>query len=766
MKKSCIFLFIILCLVLFSGCSTPVQNEPPEPLPPLSGTIQVIGTARAGSLLTVDTSLLSNNNGILSYTWRRGTIQTGDDNPSCLLNEGDIGFPITVTVSSSLHSGSITSLPTKAVAAENIPETRSEGLYINDSNTPVNLDEYTEGGIIEKSYAYISEHYNLSYTIVLTSDVVIDQSIVQNTFHGLAGTTVIIKGSGAERKISSNSDRAVFYLMFGNLVLDGNINITGPTQGIWFYGSYLIMEKGVRITVNGPYSSVSIGVGARFFMHGGEISGNNYYSESDTVMQEHKNHGGAVEAATWSSFTMSGGEIFGNCALDAGGGIWVNDAECIITGTAVVRENDALLGGGIAVSLGKLSVTGNASVSDNTAYAGAGIHLENSSFEKNGGSIIRNLTDLPDYGGNQIAFIYDFSSSNGLYRDADLGPSMNCKIEPIGLNAAYTPAKGFWAKYPIQLEGLGTQTEPYLITTVNEFHTIGSGSYLYNSAYQICADMTIHNPNPGPFAGTLDGRGNKITLNLNAAGESGGALGIFAVLNGATIRNLVINGTINVFSPSQPIYAGALAGQAYNSNIQTIASHVSILAESPTGGVWAGGITGQAFNLTVADSYSSGNILAVSTAGLTYAGGITGSVGSASSGSNITINRCFASGNINAEGSASNAAGILGLVNSGTTGAVNNCAALNGSLSGASSIGRIAGRTSAVIMTNNYANSAMAFAPAYTPVNNASGKDGASISIQNTGVQSWWQNTLHWSFGSSSTAPWSWAGTAPELWFE
>ncbi|MDR2619261.1 MAG: hypothetical protein LBC62_10365, partial [Treponema sp.] len=386
-----------------------------------------------------------------------------------------------------------------------------------------------------------------------------------------------------------------------------------------------------------------------------------------------------------------------------------------------------------------------------------------------------NIAIEQEGGGHQIR-VNRFSSANTwLYRDAGIGLSENFRVERKGpYNFGIIPAKAFWAKYPTMLEGLGTQEDPYLITTETEFHAIGTENYGYDKNYLLCADMTAAVPCAGPFTGSFDGGGKTVTLNIDTESAqelTGGKLGLFSVLNGATVRNMVIDGVLYALG-SDGTYAGAVAGQAYNSTIQTVASHALILIGSGGSG-WAGGIAGQAFNLTVEDSYSTGDIIAIAGNGA-YAGGIIGSAGDSSSGSSITINRCFASGGIHAEsrGAGAYSGGVLSLINSAiaTTGAINNCAALNSGItttgSGDFSRGRIVNIASSVQLSNNYANSGMSFDPAYVPLSNSSGPDGAGVAIEATRMQSWWTGTLRWAFGTNSNAPWSWGEARPKLWFE
>lgn len=283
--------------------------------------------------------------------------------------------------------------------------------------------------------------------------------------------------------------------------------------------------------------------------------------------------------------------------------------------------------------------------------------------------------------------------------------------------------------------------------------------------------MTVAAPRAGPFTGVFDGGGKKVTLDIGREGDpangGAGSLGLFGVLNGALVGNLVIDGTL--FAEGQGgIDAGAVAGQAYNSTVRAVASHAIITIRTGGNGR-TGGIAGQAFNLTVEDSYSSGNITALAE-GAAYAGGIIGSAGDGASGSRVTVNRCFSLSEISATGgTAAGTGGILSLVNPATAGAVNNCAALNGGIttgSASPSRGRIVNIASQVKLSNNHANGGMSFDPGYAPSGNPSGPDGAAAAIQAVRERSWWTETLRWPFGSGSNAPWSWGEGVPKLWFE
>lgn len=85
--------------------------------PSLTGTASISGTAVYGEVLTAALAD-SNNTGTLTYTWKAGdtVLQESTGNTYTINSESAIGKTITVTVTSSSHSGSVTSQPTAAVA--------------------------------------------------------------------------------------------------------------------------------------------------------------------------------------------------------------------------------------------------------------------------------------------------------------------------------------------------------------------------------------------------------------------------------------------------------------------------------------------------------------------------------------------------------------------------------------------------------------------------------------------------------------------------
>ena len=101
--------------------------NPSVPVPSLTGTVSISGTAHEGETLTASTSSLGGS-GTISYQWNRRTTETGTDTPIAGATEStyipvadDTGKYITVTVTRAGFAGSLTSIATAAVTEQPTP---------------------------------------------------------------------------------------------------------------------------------------------------------------------------------------------------------------------------------------------------------------------------------------------------------------------------------------------------------------------------------------------------------------------------------------------------------------------------------------------------------------------------------------------------------------------------------------------------------------------------------------------------------------------
>lgn len=84
-------------------------------VPALDGSVSIEGAAKYGEQLTANTSGITNNTGTLSYQWKRGSTAIGTNREKYTIVEADIGSTITVTVTSSIQTGSVTSTATLTI---------------------------------------------------------------------------------------------------------------------------------------------------------------------------------------------------------------------------------------------------------------------------------------------------------------------------------------------------------------------------------------------------------------------------------------------------------------------------------------------------------------------------------------------------------------------------------------------------------------------------------------------------------------------------
>lgn len=153
------------------------------------------------------------------------------------------------------------------------------------------------------------------------------------------------------------------------------------------------------------------------------------------------------------------------------------------------------------------------------------------------------------------------------------------------------------------------------------------------------------------FAGTFDGNGHTISgLNINATASN---QGLFGIINGATIKNLNVEGIVT----SSNNYVGGIVGKVQQGTIENC-SFTGTVTSSKSSSAYAGGIVGGTVNpSTIEGCYNKATVNG-------YAGGILG-YGKA------TIKNCYNTGDING---TNRAGGIIGQFNgTAATNTATNC---------------------------------------------------------------------------------------------
>lgn len=167
----------------------------------------------------------------------------------------------------------------------------------------------------------------------------------------------------------------------------------------------------------------------------------------------------------------------------------------------------------------------------------------------------------------------------------------------------------------LEWAGSGTEDEPYLISSTKEFDLlskrVGEGNTYSGKYFQLTADIsteTMVGTSDHPFSGHFDGNHKTLTVNYNTSEEYTAP---FRYVNGATVTNLTVDGTITTSAK----FAAGIIGQAKGYNTIT-GSHVCATITSTVDGDGThGGFLAnmQGGNTTISDSWFSGSLLGATT---------------------------------------------------------------------------------------------------------------------------------------------------------
>ena len=259
--------------------------------------------------------------------------------------------------------------------------------------------------------------------------------------------------------------------------------------------------------------------------------------------------------------------------------------------------------------------------------------------------------------------------------------------------------------------GDGSETNPYLISTANDFKAIkgkmestkASDGYVSETGtffgstgvhYQQTGNIDFKSNNitanmigtsTVPFKGTYDGNGKQLqNVSISATAENAG---VFGYVDGGTIKNLTVSGAIS----STKNNVGAIVGQMANGTISGCTSSATIGASSSAR---VGGIVGYMVSGTIGSSDGTPTSKDEGTAfsangcantgaitGKQHVGGIVGQMG------NGLVSICRNAADITAD--AYNAGGIVGYMQGGT---IRFCYSKNAvTISGPYQIGGLAG---------------------------------------------------------------------------
>ena len=218
----------------------------------------------------------------------------------------------------------------------------------------------------------------------------------------------------------------------------------------------------------------------------------------------------------------------------------------------------------------------------------------------------------------------------------------------------------------------GTAEKPYSIANAVDYKAfaaaVNGGNDMSGKYARLTADIgnedapitsVIGKDNNHRFAGTLDGDGHAVYVNLNS---SGNGVGVVGYASAATVKNLTVSGTITYTGSSS--FAGAIIGTVpYGSGAATTISGCTVNATVTATKAYAGGILGSATgNVVIENCTMKGGVISET-------GAVGGAVGKLVYYKDATTRFCNVTGfkNENATLTAATFKGdVVGVMDGGT----------------------------------------------------------------------------------------------------
>lgn len=404
-------------------------------------------------------------------------------------------------------------------------------------------------------------------------------------------------------------------------------------------------------------------------VHGGAI----YLKEeqcnlvlNNTTIQNCKAMYGGAIFTTDDHELFSGNEVNGelmsiirNCyASDDGGAIYIHGQDVDVSSIRFINNTSYDCGGAVYISEGKegcdfsyCEFINNAANVKDSAHGGA-VYMNSSSqtfdfclFDHNVGARVPH-----ELYGNKAGNV----SNCTFYSNVSQGDL--CSDNPIGKNNNvyyYNQRPG------IDWNGEGTAEAPYEIESAGALSALAKGvdsgeSYqgIYFRQTADITDVTFSIGTAGKkFSGNYDGNGYIITVDIAGIANTG----LFSETDGASIKNVVVAGTV-----IGDTYVGGLVGNAQNTVFQNCINNAAVSGKTDIGG-----LIGAATACTLQNCVNNGSVTANGSTDA-KAGGMIGqtNIGKKSDAGTMWLEYCTNTGAVTA---ANFAGGMIGTSNQGLT---------------------------------------------------------------------------------------------------
>ena len=459
-------------------------------------------------------------------------------------------------------------------------------------------------------------------------------------------------------------------------VFGGGVYVNGSSS---FEMSDTAIIKGCQAISNSSYSS-----------NGGGV----YVSSSSSFVMSEKaqiedckaisnsfksSNGGGVFLANGTSLTLSGNAVIQNC-----------------TATNSVNSGEAYGGGVRAFYVREITLEGSASIAGCAAANGSGLYIIGSTtpgygiLYANGGSVdgdvvLGDTTEGPCTitGSGRTLFNGKVTVTPGSTIESGIfnGEVINNGTITGGVFTGTVFNNGTITGNPDLITGSGTKNDPYQIGTAEGLKwfrdKVNNAKNAANNIEdtKICAELTKDIDLSGEawapigigdsfyagtpsYSGIFDGKGHTIK-NLSIDNSSAQYVGLFGYVDGGTIRNLTVSGSVKGSG-----HTGGIAGGAEGGTFENCANQCEVQGGT-TGGII--GFASELGTLIVRDCYNVGRI--TTTTGYSV-GGIIGQCNNDFG----TIRNCYNAGTVT--GTASVGA-IIGIYSSDK---ISNCYYLEGSV--------------------------------------------------------------------------------------